>query len=256
MIEITEKDDPRINLFFNYRDKDLLREGLFITEGNILTQRLIHSSLKTVSILSTEKFKYNYGDTKAPTYIADEKLLKDIAGYNFHRGVLGIGQIPTLLEIKDVVLNKSYLKLAVCPDLTDEENLGSIIRTAAALGLDAVICGEECCSPFSRRAIRVAMGSQFFLPIVISKNVIDDLTFLKESEISIVASILNDNAIDLKNFQTPKKAALLFGREGPGLDQKIIDLSTDFVKISMKNSIDSLNVSTAAGILLYDLFYS
>jgi tRNA G18 (ribose-2'-O)-methylase SpoU len=247
--------DIDIALYRNYRDKDLREKGLFITEGKILTDRLIDSNLKAHSILTSIRFMDDYRHCDIPVFYAEEDVLKDIAGFNFHRGVLGLGHIPTQKNVSNVISTADQCNMVICPEITDDENLGSIIRNAAALGADAVICGEECCSPFSRRSLRVAMGSQFFIDIIICSDIQKELQFIKDNNFTLYGTALSSDAGELRDIEPEKRNALVLGREGPGLSEKILKHCHKNITLPMKNTVDSLNVASASAIFMYELFY-
>jgi tRNA G18 (ribose-2'-O)-methylase SpoU len=142
--------------------------------------------------------------------------------------------------------------LMVCVGIQDPENLGSILRTSAAFGVSMVLLGPHCADPFSRRVARTSMGANFRLPVVESLDLQADLLTLRdEFGVRLVATVLGSEAQPLPEVAVEDRHALLFGSEGHGLDQRWVELCDLRVTIPMRPAVDSLNVSVAAGVVLY-----
>jgi tRNA G18 (ribose-2'-O)-methylase SpoU len=142
--------------------------------------------------------------------------------------------------------------LVICPEIEKTDNLGSMIRVAAAFGADAMILGERSCDPFFRQSVRVSMGTVFFLPIVRSDDLARDLRRLREEfGVERIAGVLGDDAESLEGVRRAQRLGLLFGNEAQGLAREWLDLCDRRVTIPMKHGTDSLNVAVAAGVFLY-----
>jgi tRNA G18 (ribose-2'-O)-methylase SpoU len=140
----------------------------------------------------------------------------------------------------------------VCPEIANTENLGVMIRIAAAFSVNAMVLGENCCDPFYRQAVRVSMGNVFGLPIVRSADLARGLEELSTRwGIECFATVLDNSAEPLSAIHPPHRAALLFGNEAQGLSQKWIDACDRCITIPMPSHVDSLNVAVAAGIFLH-----
>jgi tRNA G18 (ribose-2'-O)-methylase SpoU len=157
---------------------------------------------------------------------------------------------PSLAELCPSV--ERAARIVVCPNVQGPDNLGQIIRTGCALGVDGVIVGPETGDPFSRRVLRVSMGTAFNLPIYESTSLVAELRRLRsELTVELVATVLDETAAPLESFRCPRRAAVLFGGEGHGLDRELSDLCDHRVTIPMRRGTDSLNVAVAAGIVLH-----
>lgn len=231
---------------------------LFVAEGDKVVERLIDSQFEVDSVVAEEE----WADRLAPrlpaetdVYVVTRELLTELVGFRFHRGVLACGRRkPTRTLASLLPADHEESLLLVCPAVQDPTNLGSIIRTAAALGVNGLLLGRECADPFSRRVLRVSMGSSLYLPIRESADLASDLTTLRdEFQFELVATVLDPAATPLGAFQRPRRMALLLGSEGHGLDAESVALCTQRITLPMRAGIDSLNVAIAAAVFLYHL---
>lgn len=256
ILPIQSLDDPRIALYRNLKDRELAREGdRFIAEGELVTRRLIASDYPTESVLCSPRIARDILpllNEETVLYQADDHLIHQIVGFRFHRGCLAIGRRVERFSLDDVMTNESSKLILICEDLNSAENLGSIIRTAAGLGVSAMILGERCVDPFWRLCIRVSMGSIFSLPIVRSRDLVADVNKLNQHQFQILASVCGA-AVPVDQIQRAERVALILGSEAHGLSKQMIEASSERVTIPMHHNIDSLNVSIACAIILYEL---
>lgn len=257
IIPIDSVDDPRIAV---YRDLKLAfakrRQSLFVVEGLTLTERLVCSGVRVESVLSEQRHLARLQpqmQENVPLYVAPSHLIEKVAGFKFHRGVLGCGHrpsCPSLRSLLESVPRKTTI--VVCVGIQDPENLGGIIRTSAAFGVQAVLLGPSCADPFYRRVVRTSMGANLKLPVVESRDLKADLQSLKHDHgVQLVATVLDDRARPLVSANRPERSALLLGSEAFGLEPEWIAMCDHRVTIPMSQKVDSLNVSVAAGICLY-----
>jgi tRNA G18 (ribose-2'-O)-methylase SpoU len=144
------------------------------------------------------------------------------------------------------------LRIVVCEDINNAENLGSIVRVAAGFGVDAMLLGERCVDPFWRQCVRVSMGTLFALPLVQSDDLLADLERLRDSwKVEVAATVLDPGGESLGNAELSPRMGLLFGGEAQGLTPAAIAACQRRITIPMKLGTDSLNVAVAAGIFLY-----
>jgi tRNA G18 (ribose-2'-O)-methylase SpoU len=179
--------------------------------------------------------------------------MERVMGFKFHSGVVACGRRKPRATIDEVVpRDRERLTLVVCPDLSNVENVGSMIRLCAGFGVDALILGEHSHDPFWRQSVRVSMGTIFTLPIVHSDDLLRDLRRLRgEWDVEIAATVLDENAEALEHARRPARFGLMFGNEAQGLDAAHVAACDRRVTIPMKLGTDSLNVAIAAGIFLY-----
>jgi tRNA G18 (ribose-2'-O)-methylase SpoU len=261
-VEVTRADDPRLADYRALKERHLNAQGgRFVAESERVVRRLLASPLGVWSVLATPPRLRALEDALAaraaspssvpfPTYVASQEVMDEIAGFHVHRGCLAIGERPTTRA-----LPPGARGIIVLEDLVDVDNLGSIARNAAAFGVDALVLSPRCADPFYRKAIRVSLGAVFDLPIVRLAHWPDDLDLLRKLGFSLVAAVLAANATPLPRFAPPARWALLLGAEGPGLSPGAVLRCHESVTIPMSTSkgVDSLNVSTAAAVMLYAL---
>ena len=256
-ILIESLDDPRVEAYRNLKMKNLQRGGeFFIAEGKKVVERMLQSNFQAASVFISQKRLEEWTakvPPGVPLYVASQNVMNGLVGFDFHVGVVGCGvrQSPVPLE-KVLPRDKQRLTVVACPNCDNPENLGAIIRNGAAFGIDLLLLGKSCCDPFSRRVIRVSMGSAFTLPIVESADLFSDLQRLKnEWQFELSAAVLDNNAIPLDRAPRTSRFGILLGNEDTGLDQSWISLSNQKLTIPMSLGTDSLNVAVTAGIILH-----
>jgi tRNA G18 (ribose-2'-O)-methylase SpoU len=257
LIPIDTLSDPRVAHYRNLKDRQLERQGRrFIAEGEHIVRRLLASDFVTESLLLAERRVAEIAPLAppdVPVYAVPQAMMNDILGLKFHSGIMacGVRKPPQPLEAV-VPKDKPRLTLVICPDITNVENIGSIVRIAAALGVDAIILGERCHDPFWRQSIRVSMGTIFTLPLVQSQNLRADLHKLRTDHgIELVATVLDADAEPLERAGRSAKLGILLGSEPQGLSPQDVAACDRKVTIPMHLGTDSLNVAVAAGIFLY-----
>lgn len=258
LIPIDSADDPRLEIYRNLRGANLCRwSGKFIAEGRLVVERMLAAGLCAESIVAEEQHAADMavlapGDP--PVYCLSRRSIRQLIGFDFHRGVLACGLRPPPLPLDSLVAPSGPATLVVCPQIQDPENLGAILRSACVLGAGGVLLGRRCADPYSRRVLRVAMGNSFRLPQAEIADATADLLRLRdELQMTLVAAVLDESAEPLETFQPPPRVALLLGEEGHGLERTILDLCQRKVTLQMSRGADSLNVAVASGVFLYHL---
>jgi tRNA G18 (ribose-2'-O)-methylase SpoU len=256
-IRIEDLSDPRVAPYRNIKEKDLERAGrLFIAEGEYVVRRLFASDFPIESLFVTDRRLEEIGPLApegVPLFVTSTEIMNGILGMKFHSGVIACGRRKPLGKLEEVLPNRpGRLTLVVCPDISNAENIGSIVRIAAGFGADALILGEHSHDPFWRQSIRVSMGTVFQLPIYQSQELSQDLARLKgEWGVELVATVLEEDAESLSKAKRGERLAILFGGESQGLDDATVRACDRRVTIPMKLGTDSLNVAVAAGVFLY-----
>lgn len=284
-------DDPRLRPYRNLRERTLRGESIFVAEGALVVERLLRSRFGVESILTTRK-ETGLGACLAavpadvPIYRVDERAAaNELVGFEFHQGILAVGKrapIPTLLEGLDATFGENgqngqnsedgesgeaariatgtrFLSrrggaLVVLPDATKPDNLGLAFRCAAALGAEAVVLGERCCDPFSRRALRVSMGGVLQTPIFRAENLLDEIAEARRRwGVRFFATVLNDEAASLPEIDAwPERTAFVFGNEYSGLSPEFVAACDRSAMIPMRPDVDSLNLGVSVGVFLYE----
>ena len=267
MQKITTIDDERVANYRNLRERQLRDEGVFITEGALLTQRLLQSRFPVESLFVTEENATSFAEqlqnqeSSIPLYVAKASLMREIVGFDFHRGVLGIGKrvsFPNVVStVEDMATAHSSLRLIACPDTETAENLGLIVRSAVAFGAQCLLLPKNGADPLSRRCLRQSMGSALTLPVAHSQNLLQDLCLLREKVgLQLVAAVAQgdrEKLTPLPQFIWPQRSVLILGNEYRGLDTDWLDACDFHVTIPLAPDHDSLNVAVATGVLLYHM---
>jgi tRNA G18 (ribose-2'-O)-methylase SpoU len=251
-------DHPLLAPYRNLKDKELARQGgRFIAEGENVVRRLLASSTNVESVLLAKRKESAIAPLVPPDvrlFIATDDLIEQIIGFEFHSGVIACGIRPLSPAVASIIPPPPQPALVtVCQEITNAENLGSLIRISAAFGANAILVGERCCDPYFRQSIRVSMGTIFSIPIVRSENLVAELDLLKQMQIDCLATVLNDAAEPLETVIPPSRMAVVFGSEAQGLDAETIAHCDRRITIPMKLGTDSLNVAVATGIFLFHL---
>lgn len=255
---IESLDDPRLDPYRDLKSSNLTRwSGRFIAEGAEVVRRLLASRLETESVLVKSSAIGRWKEAvpeDVPLLSIEDRLSEDLAGFNFHQGVLACGIRPENQGLERwTVRSDEPRRLAALDRVTDPDNLGSVIRLARAFGLTGLLLGRGCPDPWSRRVVRVSMGNVYEVPVRQTASVGDDLERLAESGVRVVATALAQDAIPLGQFESPEEFCLVLGNERHGISHDILERCSDRVRIPMQAGADSLNVAIAAGIVLYGL---
>jgi tRNA G18 (ribose-2'-O)-methylase SpoU len=256
-IPVQSIDDPRLACYRDVTQRNLTRQsGLFIAEGDKVAERLANSRFEVASILAepehAERFE-RLTPAATPIYVASRQLLAEIAGFQFHRGVLACGRRAARSSVAELLPGRDGARatIVVLPDVQDPTNLGSIIRSTAAFGCEGIVLGPRCADPFSRRVLRVSMGAAFHLPIVESTDLTADLRAIADAGLEVAAAVIDATAEPLATARRSERLAIVLGGEGHGLSEEWLKLCHRRVTIPMQLGIDSLNVAVAAAVLLY-----
>jgi tRNA G18 (ribose-2'-O)-methylase SpoU len=258
-IRLETCDDSRLEPYRNLKSSNARRgAGRFVVEGRLLVQRLLASDFQVHSLLVDDRSLAELDESvvqRCDVLVLPHDGIEQVVGFNFHRGMLACAQRkpnPDLAALCGQCVGP--LTLAVCPDVQDPVNLGSILRIASAFGVQAVALGSACADPFSRRALRVSMGASLHVPVAVTDNLAAELVSLRDSQhVELWATVVDADATPFDQPDRPQRLAILFGSEGLGLAPRWRDLCDRLITVPMRPGIDSLNVSVAAGIVLYHL---
>ena len=262
IIEITSLDDPRVAPYCTLTEAQLRNrlepeKGIFIAESPKVIGVALDAGYEPLSLLCEKR--HIEGDAKQiiarshhdmPVYTGSRDLLASLTGYTLTRGVLCAMRRPAPLSLQKVIGQAQ--RIVVINGVVDTTNIGAIFRSAAALGVDAVLVTPDSCDPLNRRAVRVSMGSVFLVPW----TWIDaPLSSLHEFGFKTAAMALSDNSISIDDplLRTLPRLAIVMGTEGDGLPKETIAEADYVVKIPMSHHVDSLNVAAAAAVAFWEL---
>ncbi|MBU6236335.1 MAG: RNA methyltransferase [Planctomycetes bacterium] len=260
---IASLEDRRLDPYRHLRTSNLTRfSGRFIAESRPLVQRLLASPLAVESVLIDERFleeAMSWVPETVSVLVVPSDAIAELVGFHFHRGYLACGIRPakrtwpepeTGSEAPHAECHNSWTG-AYLIGVQDPENMGSILRSCAAFGIQDVLIGPECVDPFARRVLRVSMGNAFKIHLFDAPDPIPILDTMHAMNTETVAACLRDDSVELIQWQRQNRVAVLLGNEAHGLPADILDSVSQRVKISMELGTDSLNVSVAAGIFLH-----
>jgi tRNA G18 (ribose-2'-O)-methylase SpoU len=254
---VTSLADPQLDPYRDLkRSNRTRRRGTFVVEGHRVVRRLLDSPFPVESIVVSERrrnFLTEVVPEHVPLLVLPQKLAAELVGYNFHHGVMACGRRLPQPELAELLPAGGGPALFVaCPRMTDPDNMGGLIRLCAGFGVRGLLLGDSCSDPFSRRVLRVSMGTAFQLPILEFTDLAAQLTALRgEHGFRLLATVLDDTATPLAEVVAMERLVLLLGNEAEGLDPEWIDLCDQRVTIPMAQGTDSLNVTVAAGIFLH-----
>mgnify|MGYP002624477216 CR=1 FL=1 len=253
---IQSADDERIHAYRHLpRRKAHRTQSHFVVEGRWLVNRLLDSDVEVLSILCGEQQADEFSgiSEQIPLYTADRSVIDEIVGFEFHRAVLACGRRPLTCNLE--ALNEKSgtpTLLAACAGVCDQENLGSVIRSCRAFGVDGLLLDNRSADAFSRRVMRVSAGAALALPIIESADLSRELGRLqREWNFKLVATVLDSSATPMEKAQVHEKMVVVFGNEGFGLDDQLIPICDYQVTLPMQGGVDSLNVGVASGIFLH-----
>lgn len=260
IVPLADLGDPRLADYARLRDVGLRRSleaehGLFIAEGEKVIRRAIAAGYEPRSFLLAERWLDSLQDVvdRADTFVLTEEQLEQVAGYPIHRGALASMHRKPLATVEEVTAKAR--RILVLEDIVDHTNVGIIFRSAAALGIDAVVLSPRCADPLYRRAVKVSMGAVFALPYARLTDWYGGLADLRAAGFRLLALTPAEDATALEEETNDQdqRYALLLGTEGDGLSSHWLEVADKTVRIPMAEGIDSLNVAAAAAVACYIL---
>lgn len=273
IITVSDIHDPQLRMYSHQRDALLLswpgyEHGLFIGESYNVIDRAMDSGLTPLSFLLEEKWlnktmplieKAWERDPQIPAFVTSHERYQAITSFEVTRGGLAAFSRPDLPSLADIL--RDAHRIAILEDITNYSNVGAIFRSAAALGIDAVLVTPGCHDPYYRRAARVSMGTVFQVPWTrigtTSSWSKEGIGQLHELGFEVAALALTSGAIPLDEPRLAgcERLALVLGTEGEGLSRETIEACDHTVIIPMDHGVDSLNVAVASGIAFWELRY-
>jgi tRNA G18 (ribose-2'-O)-methylase SpoU len=283
--------DPRVSDYTRLTDVHLRKirepaEGMYIAESSRVLRRALAAGHQPRSFFLAEKWLDDLQDVLStypdvPAFIGSAALLEEITGFHLHRGALAAMQRPATVPLHELLAGarrvavlqdivdhtnvgcskisgvsperRGRSRIAVLENLTDHTNVGAVFRSAAAIGVDAVLVTPQCADPLYRRAIRVSMGTVFQVPWTRIESWPEDVALLKEAGYVVAGMTLGEGAITLDELvaEDHENLALVFGTEGEGLTPETDMVLDRRVTIPMMNGVDSLNVAASSAVAFY-----
>ncbi|MCR5429566.1 MAG: RNA methyltransferase [Lachnospiraceae bacterium] len=271
IIRITDLHDCRLEMYTKLNEVQLKRYyepdgGVFVAETELVISRALAAGCRPVSFLVEEKsfdggipgslIQEASGCSDAfdiPVYVAPLDVINGLTGYNLTRGVLCAMLRPGLPSPRELL--RSARRVCVLEDVMNPTNVGAIFRSAAALGIDAVLLTPACADPLYRRAARVSMGTVFSVPFTFFDRHDDYMALLEEAAFTTVSMALKEGAVPLSSpeLKGHERLAVIFGTESTGIKDGTIAASDYTAVIPMQNGVDSLNVAAASAVTFWEL---
>ena len=265
IIEIQDFSDPALDLYARLTENQLLNRAdpenaLFIAESPLVIGRALDAHCEPVSFLMERQHIDGKGREilarcckDIPVYTAEESMLAQLTGFHLTRGMLCAMRRPKLPTVEEVCRNAR--RIVVLENVMNPTNIGAIFRSAAALGMDAVLLTSAGSDPLYRRASRVSMGNVFLIPWTYLPEEGDWTALLRSLGFRTVAMALRDDSVRLDDprLAAEGKLAIVMGTEGDGLASSTIASCDYTVKIPMYHGVDSLNVAAASAVAFYEL---
>lgn len=264
VIEIHSLNEPGVEIFGTLTEAQLrnrldAERGIFIAESPKVIRVAMQAGYEPLALLCERK--HIEGDAAdiiekcgdISIYTGERELLSELTGYTLTRGVLCAMKRKPELSVENVLASipQQRQRIVIIDSVCDTTNIGAIFRSAAALGIDAVLLTRSSCDPLNRRAIRVSMGSVFLVPW----TWLDSYSTLQPLGFKTAAMALSDDSISLDDpiLKAQDKLAIIMGTEGDGLPQETIAAADYVVRIPMSHQVDSLNVAAAASVAFWEL---
>ncbi|MDQ0579832.1 TrmH family RNA methyltransferase [Streptomyces rishiriensis] len=281
LITVEDPDDPRLRDYTGLTDVELRRkrepaEGLFIAEGEKVIRRAKDAGYEMRSMLLSAKWVDVMRDVidelPAPVYAVSPELAERVTGYHVHRGALASMQrkpLPDAAELLQAARRTAVpepadghpvnpphgagQRVAIFEGFVDHANLGAAFRSAAALGIKAILLSPDCADPLYRRAIKVSMGAVFSVPYARFDAWPAGLDVVRDAGYDILAMTPDEKATPLDELHPARfeKSALMLGSEGHGLSTYALRAADEWVRIPMSAGVDSLNVAAASAVAFY-----
>lgn len=265
IVTLNSLDDPALDVYARLTEAQIRNrlepeKGVFIAESPKVIRLALDAGFEPVSFLMEQK--HIEGDAKdlllrcpdIPVYTGERALLQSLTGYALTRGVLSAMKRKSL-SAPETILSDAK-RVAVLEGVVDASNLGAIVRSAAALNVDAVLFSPTCCDPLNRRAVRVSMGTVFQVPWTILPDWPEGgLSLLRAHGFRNAAMALVDDSLSMDDprLKDCERLAIVLGTEGDGLSKEAIEACDFAVKIPMAHGVDSLNVAAASAVAFWEL---
>ncbi len=262
-IEIDDPADPRVDDYRDIQDRQLKgpagMPGLFMGEQPLIVKQMLSMPGVTKSVMVMDTWADRIAPLAppdVPVYVAPLSIMRQIAGFTIHRGVLAVGRRDRIEHANlDQVLTPidRPVTLLICEDIANIDNIGFLFRAAAAFGVDGVLLSRKCHDPLYRKSLRVAIGHTLQVPFArAGERWRDDLDRLRsEFNITLIAAALDERSVDMDSLERPERVGIVVGPEYAGLPQATLERCDHRARIPMAQGVDSLNVGVAAAVLLH-----
>lgn len=265
MIRVREIESLDLPVLAPYRtlrqQADHYRDRLFVAEGDKVVRRLLETDLTIVSVLMPAEFLEGLRSglearpEEIDVFLVPRKELEVLTGFELYQGLLACARMPEPVALDVVLAKAARPRFLVAADaMANAENMGAMVRNAAAFGAQGLLVGETCVHPYMRRAVRTSMGALFRLPIVEVVSLADALCELKRRGFRCVAAHPHTDRRHLPEATLGGDCCVVLGSEGKGLTQAVLEACDEWVSVPMQTGVDSLNVGAAGAVFFYEVW--
>ena len=257
-MRITSRSNGRIKEIIKLMSSGRFRaeSGLFVVEGMRLCADAMQSDISFRTLIISDTAAEKHTETvkelehiSCETITLPDSLFDTLSDTKSPQGIMAVCEKPNYTAT--IKTGGKYIALE---NLSDPANLGTISRTAEAIGLDALILSNDSCDPYSPKALRAGMGSLFRIPVIITDDFIGDIKSMKESGFRVYAAVVQPDALSIKEADFSGGLVAIIGNEGNGLTDEVKSAASAQVTIPMKGRSESLNAAAAASILIWEMF--
>ncbi len=257
MIEVTDINDPRIARYrsLRYTPDDHKRDKVFVAEGFKVVKRLLECGLTIESVFAEGKYYDFFRDYPSINALndeqkltADKSVMEQITGFRLHTGIMAIALQPQFTSLDEL-----KPPLVLLNGIVDAENVGSIVRNCAAFGIESLVFDLPTANPYLRRAVRVSMGAVFSMKLHNCNSLVDVISRLKSKGYSVFSAETGVSAESLNKVDFPLNSAIIFGSEGKGISAEILNICDKIIEIPITGKVNSLNVTSATAIFLFEI---
>ncbi len=232
---------------------------IFVAEGVKIVRLLLESDLGVESVVLSDQWLAEFRrllearpERRLPVYLAGKKVVEQLTGFSMFQGVLAVGRMPPEPSLAELLAQPRPRLFVAVDGLANAENIGAVVRCCGAFGAQGLLVGENASSPFLRRSVRSGMGIVFRLPVIESKSLVETLRATRAGGVRVIAAHPRPDSTPLSRADLASDCCLVFGSEGDGLREEVLAECDETVGIPMPEHVDSLNVSHAAAVFLYE----
>jgi tRNA G18 (ribose-2'-O)-methylase SpoU len=241
------------------RQAEHREQRIFVAEGEKTLRRLLETPFVLVSVLLTPEWLQVFEpllknrSEEIDVYVAEKSLVETLTGYTMFQGILAVAKIPTPPTLQQILDHSPKPNLFVATDgVGNAENLGTLVRNCAAFSVQALLISQSSSSPFLRRAVRSSMGGIFKIPVLEQLDLVDTLRELRRQKIHCVAAHPHAGGKILPDAKLERDCCIVFGNEANGISEAVLAVCDEAVAVPMPELVDSMNVSSAGGVFLYE----
>ena len=251
VIDIEDINIPELEIYSSLRESAFREDGSFIADSPKVVNLILESDVEIISMLATQEYYDEFAELLqmkhiSKKYLTTKEEMKKIVGHKIHHNCMMHGIRP-----QDVTLNDLGDEVLLLDGITSAENVGSIVRSCAALGVGSLVIPKETPHPFNRRSLRVSMGYATHIRTHVHEDIKESIVALQRKGYRVFAAEIAPNSTALSQVQVKEKWVLVMGHEGRGIAKDILELCDEVVTIEMQEGVKSFNVGVAASLMMY-----